>query len=318
MIPSPGRIRATRRWAMGEAVAIAVGIALLALALHPAPAGLAGGLLLGAGVGALIHRRETRLLRRRLALMARPFPPAWEAILRERIPYYLALAPAERERFQQLVAIFLAEKPIAGIGCAVDDTCRLLVAASAVIPIFAFPAWEYDTLRKILIRPEAFDADFRAGNRTPAMALGMVGASGLFDGVMILSRPELYAGFSAGAGKHHVGIHEFAHLIDQGDGAIDGIPATLPRECLRPWTTLVHDHLAHVAGTGAGIPAYGYTNEAEFFAVVSEYFFQSPAELARRDPQLHALLQRIFGQQPHPAAPAVDDDAEHKAGPDAH
>ncbi len=112
----------------------------------------------------------------------------------------------------------------------------------------------------------------------------------------VLSRAELLAGFSESAGKHNVGIHEFAHLIDQSDGIIDGIPATLPRECLRPWTTLVHEHLLHHQGADSGIPEYGYTNEAEFFAVASEYFFQSPDELARRDPELFALLVRIFGQ----------------------
>jgi Mlc titration factor MtfA (ptsG expression regulator) len=58
----------------------------------------------------------------------------------------------------------------------------------------------------------------------------------------------------------------------------------------------VHEHLAHHAGTDSGIPRYGYTNEAEFFAVVSEYFFQSPAELAARDPELYGLLERIFRQ----------------------
>ena len=151
-------------------------------------------------------------------------------------------------------------------------------------------------------RPAVFDAEFRDGNHTPTLAQGMVGATGLFDGVMILSRPELFAGFAEGAGKHHVGIHEFAHLIDQTNGAIDGVPATLPRECLRPWTTLVHEHLAHRAGNKAGIPTYGYTNEAEFFAVVSEYFFQSPAEMAERDPPLYALLQRIFDQHPRTGA----------------
>ncbi len=298
MIPTPGRIRATRRWALGEAGVIACGIALLALAIHPTLLGFGAGGLLGAALGALIYRRETRVLRRRLALMARPFPQAWDAILRERIPYYVALPAAGRERFQQLATIFLAEKPIIGIGGVVDDTCRLLVAASAIIPIFAFPAWEYVTLRKVLIRPEVFDAEFRAGNHAPTLAQGMVGAAGLFDGVMILSRPELFAGFAEGAGKHHVGIHEFAHLIDQTNGAIDGVPATLPRECLRPWTTLVHEHLAHRASNETGIPTYGYTNEAEFFAVVSEYFFQSPAEMAERDPPLYALLQRIFDQHP--------------------
>ncbi len=274
--------------------------AVIVVALMPTWTGALSGVAVGAVLTAAIFRGETRIVRRRLAVMAQPFPVAWEAILRARIPYYAALEADERTRFQHLVALFLDEKPIHGVGCAIDDTVRLLVAASAIIPVFAFPGWEYTTLRKVLIRPAAFDAEFRPESAAPgtaaAMALGMVGNSGWFDGVMILSLPDLLAGFAEGAGKHHVGIHEFAHLIDRSDGAIDGLPATLPRACLRPWTTLVHEHLAHRAGADSGLPAYGYTNEAEFFAVASEYFFQSPAELARRDPPLYALLARVFRQ----------------------
>ncbi len=300
MIPDPARIRATRRWALGEGLMVGAVAAVITVALVPTWAGGALAAVVGTALLAGIHRGETRIVRRRLAVMARPFPVAWEAVLRARIPYYASLEPAERTRFQQLVALFLDEKPIHGVGCAIDDTARLLVAASAIIPVFAFPGWEYTTLRKVLIRPEAFDAEFRAEAASPgttgARALGMVGNSGWFDGVMILSLPDLLAGFAEGAGKHHVGIHEFAHLIDRSDGAIDGVPATLPRACLRPWTTLVHEHLAHRAGADSGLPAYGYTNEAEFFAVASEYFFQSPAELARRDPPLYALLASVFRQ----------------------
>jgi hypothetical protein len=293
VIPDARRIRATRRWAIGEACAIA-GLAMaILLALGSSSTARMVAVAAGAAVAALIYCGETRIVRRRLAVMARSFPAGWDRILRQRIPYYASLDEGERRRFQHLVAIFLDEKPIQGIGCAVDDTCRLLVAASAIIPVFAFPAWEYAMLRKVLIRPEPFDAEFRAGNDRPIMAQGMVGGPGWLDGVMILSMPELLAGFTEGAGEHHVGIHEFAHLIDQSDGAIDGIPATLPRECLRPWTTLVHEHLADRAGS---LPGYAYTNEAEFFAVASECFFSSPEELAAREPQLYALLERIFRQ----------------------
>jgi MtfA peptidase len=311
MIPTPARIRATRQWALFEACAGAIFCGLVGWAVYAA---VGSGLILGyiavamlaLGLAIAIYRWETSAIRRRIKRANQPFPKSWSTILREHIPYVAALSEEERTRFHALVAIFLDEKPVIGIGCHVDDTCRLLVAASAIIPIFAFPAWEYSTLRKILIRPEPFDADFRGHPDSPRMALGMVGASGFFDGVMILSKPELYAGFAEGAGKHHVGIHEFAHLIDQNDGAIDGVPASLPRECLRPWTTLVHEHLSQHTERDAGIPAYGYTNEAEFFAVVSEYFFQSPDELAKRDPELSALLERIFRQhRPGHRAPST-------------
>ena len=296
MIPNPACIRATRRWAFGEAGIIASLFGMVILAINRSWIGITVAVLVSASVALIIYWSETRLLRRRLAVLQQPFPASWESILLQRVPYYASLIGSERLRFQQLVQLFLSEKPIYGIGCKVDDVTRLLVAVSAVIPIFGFPNWEYTTLRKILLRPEAFDAEFREGNAMPRLAEGMVGASGLFNGIMILSQPELLAGFNVGAGKHHVGIHEFAHLIDQSNGAIDGIPDGIPRTCLQPWTTLIREHLSQHSKRESGIPAYGYTNEAEFFAVVSEYYFQSPDELARRDPALYALLNRIFRQ----------------------
>jgi Mlc titration factor MtfA (ptsG expression regulator) len=296
MIPDARRIQATRRWAFGEASMLACFSAAIILAINTTAYGIAVSAVVAIGLAMAVYHSETGIIRRRMAIMQRPFPSEHDAILRQNIPYYASLNAEDRRRFQAMAAIFLDEKPIYGIGCAVDDTCRLLIAASAIIPVFSFPAWEYSSLRKILLRPEPFDADFSPVADRSTMASGMVGGTGLFDGIMILSKPELLAGFSGSAGKHNVGIHEFSHLIDQSDGVIDGIPATLPRECLRPWTTIVHEHLAHHAGSDSGIPAYGYTNEAEFFAVVSEYFFQSPDELATRDPELFALLGRIFRQ----------------------
>jgi MtfA peptidase len=250
MIPDTRRIRATRRWALGEASVVGILLAIIIVCINASGIGCLAALGAAGGLAVLIYRSETRILRHRIRIMERPFPDEWDGILRRRVPYYARLQGADLQRFQRMMAIFLDEKPIHGIGCAVDATCRLLIAASAIIPVFSFPAWEYSTLRKILVRPEPFDADFTADNEHPTWALGMVGNSGMLNGIMILSRAELLAGFSETAGKHHVGIHEFAHLIDQSDGIIDGIPATLPRECLRPWTTLVHEHLLHHQGAG--------------------------------------------------------------------
>lgn len=297
MIPSPARIAATRRWARVEAGLAATAAGLLLVGIWPTALGSACAAGAAIGAGGWAYASATRIIRRRTAVLARPFPPAWEAVLQERVAAYRALRPPEAERFRQMVAILLAEVEIRGVGCAIDDTVRLLVAASAVLPVLSFPAWEYTGLRRVLVRPEVFDPDF-SPTSSARRAIGMVG-SGLLDGVVVLSLPELLAGFAPGAGHHHVGIHEFAHLIDQADGAIDGVPALLPRACLEPWTRLVHEHLELHAGQGpeeTGIPAYGYTSPSEFFAVVSEYFFQSPQELAQRDPSLYALLETIFQQ----------------------
>jgi Mlc titration factor MtfA (ptsG expression regulator) len=296
MLPTARRIRATRRWAVIAAILVAVPPTLLLLVMCSGMMAKLAVALAGLVLGLGMYVRESRIIRSRLHAMRQPFPQAWDAILRHSVRYYASLEAEERERFQHLMQIFLAEKPIIGIGCVVDDTCRLLVAASAIIPIYAFPAWEYDMLRKVLIRPEAFDPAFDRRFPPSFFAEGMVSGSGLFHGVMIISQPALLSGFAHPGEKHNVGIHEFAHLIDFAKGHFDGVPATLPREYLRPWTTLVHEELTQHTSETTGMPGYGFSSETEFFAVASEYFFEAPEEMALRDPRLYALLERAFGQ----------------------
>jgi len=44
--------------------------------------------------------------------------------------------------------------------------------------------------------------------------------------------------------------------------------------------------------------AYGATNEAEFFAVATEAFFEKPRQLEKHLPELYAELSAYYGQRP--------------------
>ena len=77
--------------------------------------------------------------RRTTAALAQPFPSAWRAVLAERVAFYLALAEPEKTRFEQQTQVFLARTRITGVQTEVDDTTHLLVAASALIPVWGFP-----------------------------------------------------------------------------------------------------------------------------------------------------------------------------------
>ena len=91
------------------------------------------------GVYHLTRRRTLR----RINVVAEPLPEAWEEVLQSNVVFYQALDETGRERFRNLVKVFIDEVPVTGIRTDVDDTTHVLVAASATIPIFGFEDWEY-------------------------------------------------------------------------------------------------------------------------------------------------------------------------------
>jgi Mlc titration factor MtfA (ptsG expression regulator) len=231
---------------------------------------------------------------RRVAMMQQSFPDHWEQILRAHVAYFEALDEVGKVQFRQLVQIFLDEVRITGIRTEVDDTIRVLVAASAAIPIFGFHDWEYHRLREVLIYPDAFDDAYQSHGGSDETILGMVGLHHL-SGVMILSKPALLAGFDHQSGNHNVGVHEFAHLVEK-EASEYGLPPEVPWMVVRQWVRYVARELARPSKHGAHFSAYAYTNEHEFFAVLAEYFFTSPEVLKRRDPTLYAMLRDMFHQ----------------------
>ena len=117
------------------------------------------------------------------------------------------------------------------------------------------------------------------------------------NGVMILSKPALEYGFKNERDKKNTAIHEFVHLIDKEDGDVDGIPnVLLERQYAIPWLDMIRQKIDQIYEGGTGINPYGGTNRAEFFAVVSEYFFERPRLFKRNHPKLYDLLKKIFKQ----------------------
>jgi Mlc titration factor MtfA (ptsG expression regulator) len=114
---------------------------------------------------------------------------------------------------------------------------------------------------------------------------------------MILSKPDLLAGFRNPGDKRNVGLHEFAHLVDKTDGSVDGLPGVgLERAAIGPWVELVRRKMEEMRRGDSDIDPYGLTNEAEFFAVATEYFFERPGVMRRKHPDLYEMLARIFQQ----------------------
>ncbi len=226
-----------------------------------------------------------------------PIPDQYRAILHEQVEFFRQLGEAKQQEFETRVQLFLAQTRITGVKTIVEDIDKVLIASSAVIPIFGFPDWEYANLQEVLLYPDSFNHDFEQTG-SDRNILGMVG-SGAFNGVMILSQHELRQAFINKTSKTNTAIHEFVHLVDKSDGSVDGIPEfILQKQYILPWLQLMRHEIKKILADRSDINPYGATNEAEFFAVVSEYFFERPDLLQDKNPELYQLLATIFRQQP--------------------
>src|SRR5258705_918169 len=234
---------------------------------------------------------------RKKAVITSPFPDAYRHILEKQVPFYQQLNETNKNEFEKRIQQFLEQVRITGVKTTVEDLDKVLIAASAIIPIFNFPGWEYIHLHEVLLYPDSFNHDFEQQGNSRNV-LGMVG-NGALNHVMILSKHQLRQAFINKTGKENTAIHEFVHLVDKTDGDIDGIPSfIMERIYHQPWLPIQHHEIKLINEDKSDIDPYGATNEAECFAVVSEYFFERPKLLKEKHPELYELLDKIFCKQP--------------------
>ncbi|MFK8037308.1 MAG: zinc-dependent peptidase [Crocinitomicaceae bacterium] len=219
----------------------------------------------------------------------RDFPYKWRTILENEIEFYQRLNREERKRFEYKTHVFLLNVRIVGIQINVTDQDRILIAASAIIPIFGFPKWHYAYLSEVHLHPDKFPI-----KGTDKMAHGLTGW-GAMEGILKLSKKALYEGYADQNDQKNVAIHEFIHIIDKQDGEVDGIMQRVMNEVdISPWLGLIHQKMTEIETGNSSIRKYGAANRAEFLAVVGEFFFESPEKMKSEHPGLYSALDSIF------------------------
>ena len=238
------------------------------------------------------------IFRKRSTDVPAEIPDQWRKILLEKVSFYAQLDAEKKQIFEDDVLRFLEDVKITGVETDVVLEDRLLVASSAVIPVLGFPGWEYSFLDEVLLYPGAFDRNFGEASAESEYITGMVG-NGPMEGKMILAKPSLHLGFSNDRDKKNVGVHEFIHLIDKEDGAIDGLPLKLNEEAYSvPWLELIRTKTDEIISRKSDINSYGATNQQEFLSVAGEYFFERPHLLKKNHPELYEYLSIAFNQNP--------------------
>ena len=251
-------------------------------------------------IGLLIfiyYRWATRKSRLAQKAMRKGFPKDWRHLLASHVAFYNGLNARQKRRFERRLAIFLAKANIVGIETEVDDLSRLLVAASAVIPTWGFKNWEYPNLGEVYITDGAVAVHSPEPGRQNITA-GQIKSQGN-QHMVVLSKQALVQGFANPKDSRNVGLHEFAHLLDEQDGSTDGLPDHyLTGGLAEAWKEVLEEKTEQIKKGKVGINPYGATNGAEFFAVMTEYFFERPRKLLKRHPRLYRLLAHTFNQHP--------------------
>jgi len=266
-------------------------------ALIAGGSGALGGTALGLAAGVALDRVLGRRAARRRRILAAPFPERWRRFLEERYDHYDRLPPPLRARFEDDVRLFLAEKRITGVDTAATDELRLLVAASAVTLSLGWPEYEWDQVTEVLLYPQDFDRDYGFEERE------LAGQAHPW-GTVILSVPALVESFDDPDDAYHVGLHEFAHLLDVDQSHFDGIPVGLDAGRSREWVGVMEKEMERLRKGRSVIDPYGADDPVEFLAVAVEAFFEAPLALRKRHREVYAILSDYFGQDPA----AWDDD----------
>jgi hypothetical protein len=243
---------------------------------------------------------------RRNELKERPFPPEWLAFLAEDVPYYARLSAEDQAELRGHIQIFLDEKAFEGCGgLRMTDEIRVTVAAQACLLLLHRNTDYYPDLESILVYPSTYVV-----HRTQRAPGGVeiegdearLGESWT-RGAVVLAWDSVLRGAADVGDGHNVVLHEFAHQLDQETGEANGTPELPGKSSYSTWIKVLGgDYDALVAQVHelhkTDIDPYGTTSPAEFFAVVTETFFEKPKQLRKRHPALYEQLQLFYQQDP--------------------
>ncbi|MGB5103776.1 MAG: M90 family metallopeptidase [Steroidobacteraceae bacterium] len=238
--------------------------------------------------------------RRRAASMLVPLPAGARATIHRNVPAVRSLPPEPRARLEALMGAFVAEKEFIGCnGLVVTDEVRSTIAALACLLVLGRRG-HYDELHSILVYPTAFwvedEVEDEAGVVSKRRRV-LSGEAWESSRIILSWEDVLEAARSPGEG-YNVALHEFAHHLDaEGLGLADGTRA------ISAWADDLaqeFDALLDAVDRGAEtfLDPYAAEDEAEFFAVATEDFFERPVELLETHPRLYALLREFYGLDP--------------------
>jgi hypothetical protein len=245
--------------------------------------------------------------RRRARLRAQPTPPDWRRILERNLPIFSRLSPGDQAELLGRTQVFLAEKHFEGAaGLVLTDEIRVTIAGQACLLLLHRETDYYPELVSIIVYPSGYTAHedrHIGGGIWEEGGEDRLGHTGRRLGALVLAWDAVRHGAAAPTDGENLVLHEFAHQLDFENQSSDGTPALETRGDYMAWARVMSAEFnalrnAAYAGEPTLLDDYGATNPSEFFAVITEAFFERPRALKARHPKLFAQLQRFYKQDP--------------------
>lgn len=244
--------------------------------------------------------------RRRKRLADREFPQGWLRIIEKNVPLYSRLPPGDQVELRRRILVFIGEKRFEGCrGLKITDEIKVTIAAQACVLLLHRKTDYYPGLSTILVYPRAFIT--RRAERLPGGVMSeeprMLLGESWHRGSVVLSWDDVRHGAADVNDGHNVVFHEFAHQIESSGGKRNGTVVLKNSSSYIAWARALQRDYKKLRQAAARhqqtfLNKYGATNPAEFFAVITEFFFEKPKELKEIHPQLYNELKQFYQQDP--------------------
>jgi MtfA peptidase len=255
-------------------------------------------------ITAIVVHRILRAKRRR-ALRLRPLPDEWRQILEENIPLYNRVPEELKPQLHGLVHLFLNEKTFIGCGGQeIDESMKVIIAAQACILLLNRPTKVYPRLNTIYVYPSSYivnEEQHEDGLIIEGKEVRL--GESWHNGPVVLAWDSIAHAACAVHRGQNVVIHEFAHQLDQEDGEMNGAPLLNNLSARKAWAEVFEDEYEKLCEAVEYhqytiLDDYGTTDPAEFFAVVTEAFFEKPGLLHQYNPRLYEELETFYRLDP--------------------
>jgi Mlc titration factor MtfA (ptsG expression regulator) len=220
------------------------------------------------------------------------------------LPILRGLDASERTRLREAASLFIHDKTFSAAGGTdVDDATQRVIALQACLLTLNLGEDSYRGWSEIILYPDEFMRDLEEIDEAGVVhrSRDILAGESWHGGPLVLSIADVET--SGQADGVNVVLHEFAHKLDMLNGDANGYPP-LHRgmdaaSWARDFSAAYEDLCARVdAGEDTAIDPYATANPAEFFAVLTEVFFETPRLLDAEYQAIYRHLQRFYRQHP--------------------